>query len=348
MFAAPHRGDHRGIIREAVVRVFVVGLGAVLAVEDRFARIAAVHLVGPFAVGAVLVEEDHVRQQHGFVVLLGRRVRDVDRQTCGVERTDVAEGRGEVTRDVGVVAQAADLVARAPSDDAGMVVTLYDKFREPAHRHGMVGFDIVVLVPERDLLEDEHSLFVEVVQHLFGQGQMAQPCHVDAAALHPVDVAAVNLGRQRVAVERVVGNPVRAVQPHALAVEQQAVAVDLDFADAEAFGDGRSVAIGCRGCVEMRVVEIPQPGLADAERDEHLAVSGGTGLTPGHDTAFGIGHRNLDDTLLRAVEENFYAYLGAAFLEVGLRADEQPLDAFAGHRAQGDRTTDAAPVPCSA
>lgn len=152
----------------------------------------------------------------------------------------------------------------------------------------MVGFDIVVLVPERDFLEDEHPLFVEVVQHLFGQGQVAQARHVDAAALHPVDVAAVDFGRQRVAVERIVGNPVRAVQPHALAVEQQAVAVDLDFADAETLGDGLSIAVGSCDGVEMRVVEVPKPGLADAERNERLTASGGTGFAPGHDAALGI------------------------------------------------------------
>ena len=146
----------------------------------------------------------------------------------------------------------------------------------------------MVLVPERNLLEDEHSLFVEVVQYLFGQGQVAQARHVDAAALHPVDVAAVDFGRQRIAVERIVGNPVRAVQPHALAVEQQAVVVDLDFADAESFGDGFSIAVGRCDGVEMRVVEVPKPGLADAKRDEYLTASGGTGFAPGHDAALGV------------------------------------------------------------
>ena len=224
----------------------------------------------------------------GEIWLLGGSVCDVDRQTCGVKRTNVAEGRGEIAFNVWVVTPAADLVACTPADDAGMVVALCDQFREPAHRHGMIGFDIVVLVPERNLLEDEHTSFIEVVQNLFGQGQVAQACHVDATALHPVDVTTVDFGRQRVAMERIVGNPVRTVQPYALTIEQQAVAVDLDFADAETFGDGFSIAIGRRGGVEMRMVEVPQSGLADAKRDEHLTASGGTDFAPGHDTALGV------------------------------------------------------------
>ena len=52
--------------------------------------------------------------------------------------------------------------------------------------------------------------------------------------------------------------------------------------------------------------------------------------------------------MFRAVEEELHADFGAAFFEVGFGADEYTFDAFAGYRAQGDRTTDAAPVPGSA
>lgn len=98
----------------------------------------------------------------------------------------------------------------------------------------------------------------------------------------------VDFGRQRVTVERIVGNPFAPFSRTLSPLSSRQVAVDLDFADAETLGDGLSIAVGSCDGVEMRVVEVPKPGLADAERNERLTASGGTGFAPGHDAALGI------------------------------------------------------------
>ena len=169
---------------------------------------------------------------------------------------------------------AVDLVAEAPGKDAGMVPVAADhlaELRESVRRDRLELVRVHSLerlrAPGGHLDLDEDAVAVAIVQHPavllpVDPGQ-------DAVELLQVLVVVVDPRRRlgHAEVGLAAGHALDADQPDRLAVEEELRAPDLDLADAERRGQTvHDLAFpGDRDLqdVEVRVIEMPEPGIAE-------------------------------------------------------------------------------------